>query len=149
MTTKYFFRSNNSIDLMLGAMLISTSKGLNYAKKLAQRKFKEYGYIGKACVIKPFNIAVIALLCMISLTTNAATKSDTLKVDNASITKVIEAPTTTSNGKATVKYYFIYKGELVNTSKTVVTKYKLAKQYNANCALAIVIGKNNKRIILD
>ena len=79
----------------------------------------------------------------------AETKADTLKVDNAQITKVIEAETTTSKGTKTIKYYFIYKGELVNTSKTVVEKYKLAKQFGANCALVIINGKNSKRIVLD
>lgn len=148
MTKQYFFRSNNAMDLMLGAMMISTSKGLNYAKRLAKMKFKEYGYVGKVCSVKPFSIAVVALLLTLSLNVNAA-NNDTLKVDNNAITKVIEAPTTNSKGKATTKYYFIYKGELVNTSKTVVTKYKLAKQYNANCALALVVSRTNKRIILN
>lgn len=149
MTKQYFFRSNNAMDLMLGAMMISTSKGLNYAKRLAKMKFKEYGYVGKVCSVKPFTLAVIALFLTLSLNVNAATKNDTIRVDNNSISKVIEAPTTTSNGKATTKYYFIYKGELINTSKNVVTKYKLAKQYNANCALVLVVSKNNKRIILN
>ncbi len=149
MTKKYFFRSNNSMDLMLGAMMISTSKGLAYAKKLAKTKFKEYGYVGKACTVKPFSLMIVVLALTFSLNVSAASNNDTIKVDNNSITKVIEAPTTNSKGKPTTKYYFIYKGELINTSKNVVNKYKLAKQYNANCALVLVVSKSNKRIILN
>lgn len=143
---KYFFRSNRAEDGMTGVMLISC-KNLTRAREYARTKFKSYGYKGKAVRVAALTFAF--WICAI-LNVAAETKADTLKVDNAQITKVIEAETTTSKGTKTIKYYFIYKGELVNTSKTVVAKYKLAKQYNANCALAIVIkGKSTKRIILD
>ena len=93
-------------------------------------------------------ITFIMCLCFV-LNVNAANVSDTLRVDNTKITKVIEYPTTNSKGNKTIKYYFIYKGELVNTSKTVVEKYKLAKQFGANCALVIINCKNSKRIVLN
>ena len=142
---KYFFRSNRAEDGMTGVMLVSC-KNLTRAREYARAKFKSYGYKGKAVRVAALTFAF--LICAI-LNVAAETKADTLKVDNAQITKIVEAETTTSKGK-TIKYYFIYRGELVNTSKTVVAKYKLAKQYNANCALAIVIkGKSTKRIILD
>lgn len=143
--SKYYFRSNRAEDGMTGVMLISC-KTLTKARYYAKSKFKEYGYKGKA--VRVAALTFVICLCSI-LNINAATKADTLRVDNTLITKVIEYPTTTSAGKKTTKYYFIYKGELVNASKTVVEKYKLAKQFGANCALAIVIGKTNKRIILN
>lgn len=142
---KYFFRSNRAEDGMTGVMLVSC-KNLTKAREYAHAKFKSYGYKGKAIRVAALTFAF--WICAI-LNVAAETKADTLKVDNAQITKVIEAETTTSKGTKTIKYYFIYKGELVNTSKTVVTKYKLAKQFGANCALAIIINKTNKRIILN
>ena len=142
---KFFFRSSRAKDGMTDVMLISC-KNLTKARKYAKDKFKEYGYKGRAvrCAAITF---VMCLLFVLNI--NAATKADTLRVDNKDITKVIEYPTTNSKGSKTTKYYFIYKGELVNTSKTVVEKYKLAKQFGANCALVIVINKTNKRIILN
>lgn len=142
---KFYFRSNRAEDGMTGVMLISC-KTLSKAKKYAKDKFKEYGYKGKA--IRCAAITFIMCLCFV-LNVNAANVSDTLRVDNTKITKVIEYPTTNSKGNKTIKYYFIYKGELVNTSKTVVKKYKLAKQFGANCALVIINGKNSKRIVLN
>lgn len=48
MTTKYFFRSSNGNDLMTGPMMISTSRSFVHARMVAKRKFKEYGYKGRA-----------------------------------------------------------------------------------------------------
>lgn len=104
--------------------------------------YKHFSEVIKLIVLITFVFSVEVL--------NAENKPDTLRVDNAKITKVIEDVTTNNKGNKVTKYYFIYNGELVNTSKTVVAKYKIAKQYGANCALAIVIkGKGTKRIILD
>lgn len=104
--------------------------------------YKHFSEVIKLIVLITFVFSVEVL--------NAENKPDTLRVDNAKITKVIEDVTTNTKGNKVIKYYFIYNGELVNTSKTVIAKYKIAKQYGANCALAIIIkGKGSKRIILD
>ena len=142
---KFYFRSNRAEDGMTGVMLISC-RNLAKARKYAKAKFKEYGYKGRA--VRCAAITFIMCLCFV-LNVNAANVSDTLRVDNTKITKVIEYPTTNSKGNKTIKYYFIYKGELIKTSKIVVEKYKLAKQFGANCALVMVINKNSKRIILN
>ena len=142
---RFFFRSSRPKDGMTGVMLISC-KNLAKAREYAKAKFKEYGYKGRA--VRCAAVTFIMCLCFV-LNVNAASVSDTLRVDNTKITKVIEYPTTNSKGNKTIKYYFIYKGELVNTSKTVVEKYKLAKQFGANCALVIINGKNSKRIVLN
>lgn len=142
---RFFFRSSRPKDGMTGVMLISC-KNLAKAREYAKAKFKEYGYKGRA--VRCTAITFIMCLCFI-LNINAASVSDTLRVDNTKITKVIEYPTTNSKGNKTTKYYFIYKGELIKTSKTVVEKYKLAKQFGANCALVIIKNKTNKRIILN
>ena len=142
---KFFFRSSRPKDGMTGVMLISC-KNLAKAREYAKAKFKEYGYKGRA--VKCAAVTFIMCLCFI-LNVNAASVSDTLRVDNTKITKVIEYPTTNTKSNKTIKYYFIYKGELIKTSKTVVEKYKLAKQFGANCALVIINGKNSKRIVLN
>jgi hypothetical protein len=142
---RFYFRSSKATDGMTGCMMISC-KNLTKAREYAKTKFKEYGYKGRA--VRVAALTFVMLVCCI-INTNAATKADTLRVDNKSISEVIVYPTTNSKGEKTTKYYFIYKGELVNTSKTVVEKYKLAKQFHANCALAIVVSKSNKRIILN
>lgn len=78
-------------------------------------------------------------------------RNDTLSVNNDKIVKVIEKESVTSKGKKSVKYYFLYDGELVPASKMTVEHYKLAKEYGARCALAMVVYSKNKRkrIILN
>ena len=49
-------------------------------------------------------------------------------------------------GKPVTKYYFVYNGNLVSTTKTVVDKYELAKAYGVRIALIII---KNKRIALN
>jgi hypothetical protein len=39
-----------------GSLMISTSMGLNHAKKIAKSRFKTYGYKGKIVNIHPFNV---------------------------------------------------------------------------------------------
>lgn len=82
-----------------------------------------------------------------ALTTSAKSdaKNDTITVDNAKIERVIEDTTTNSKGKTVVKYYFLYDHQLISTSKPVVEVYNLAKQYGAECALAMVINRETKR----
>lgn len=96
-------------------------------------------------------LIILMLMFMTTITSFSATKSDTIKVDNTKIENVIEHKTTNTKGNPVVKYYFIYNRELIPTSKTVVDKYKLAKAYKADCALAMIINRNNKhkRIVLN
>lgn len=54
MINKYFFRSNNGDDCMTGVMLVSTSKNLEAAKRIAKDKFKTYGYKGRPIHCVPF-----------------------------------------------------------------------------------------------
>lgn len=74
--------------------------------------------------------------------------NDTIRVDNTKIREVVEHRTTNSKGNPIIKYYFVYDNELISTSKTVVDKYKLSKQYKVNCPLAIIVRGKNKRIML-
>lgn len=78
-------------------------------------------------------------------------KNDTIAVINSQIKKVVQDETTNTKGKKVVKYYILYNGALVPTSKSVVETYNLCLKHNAECALAMVINKrtNKKRIILN
>lgn len=91
----------------------------------------------------------IVVMFMVASTTYAETNSaDTIRVNNALIENVIEHKTTNTKGNPVIKYFIIYQGELVATSKTVVEKITLAKKYKVKCPLALVNKNGNKRIIL-
>lgn len=92
---------------------------------------------------------IILALALMAGALTASAKSDavndTISVDNSKIERVVESKTTTSKGKAVVKYYFVYDHQLISTTKPVVEVYNLAKQYGAECALALVINRETKR----
>lgn len=56
MCNRYYFTSSRAKDLMTGAMMISTSKSLTDAKRIAKRKFNEYGYKGRPVHVSPFAV---------------------------------------------------------------------------------------------
>lgn len=92
---------------------------------------------------------IILALALMAGALTASAKSDavndTISVDNSKIERVIEDMTTNSKGKTVVKYYFLYDHQLISTSKPVVEVYNLAKQYGAECGLAMVINRESKR----
>lgn len=53
--TKYYFISNRVKERRDGSLMISTSMGLNHAKKLAKKRFQMYGYKGRLVNIHPFS----------------------------------------------------------------------------------------------
>lgn len=73
---------------------------------------------------------------------------DTTLIDINSISKVIEDNQTNKAGKTSTKYYFIYKDELVDTNKTTINKYNVAKKHNAKIKLLLITTKTNKRKII-
>jgi len=81
-------------------------------------------------------------------------KNDTVSVNSMDIKKWVQAESVNAKGAKVIKYYCIYKDELVNTSKNTYEKAKLCQQYGAKCAL-ICIGKKQgnrftpKRITLN
>lgn len=95
--------------------------------------------------MKKLILALALIAGVLTASAKDAAQNDTITVDNAKIAKVIEDKTTNSKGKAVVKYYFLYDGELISTSKPVVEVYNLAKQYGAKCALAMVVNRETKR----
>lgn len=135
----YFFKSSHKAETKSQISVLSN----NFERALIRvnQYFTDKGFIGK-----PIQISfIIGMLMCISVNSFAA-KSDTLAVNNSLITKVIKHKTTTSKGKPITKYYFVYNGNLVSTTKTVVDKYELAKAYGVRIALIII---KNKRIALN
>ena len=136
----YFFKSSHKAETKSQISVLSN----NFERALSRvnQYFTDKGFIGK-----PIQISFIIgmLMCISSINCSAA-KNDTIAVNNSLITKVIRHKTTTTKGKPTIKYYFVYNGNLVSTTKTVVDKYELAKAYGVRIALIII---KNKRIALN
>ena len=134
----YFFKSSHKAETKSQISVLSNS--FERALSRVTQYFTDKGFVGK-----PIQISFILVCLCISINSYAA-KSDTLAVNNNLITKVIKHNTTTSKGKPVVKYYFVYNGNLVSTTKTVVEKYELAKAYGVRIALIVI---KNKRIALN
>lgn len=86
---------------------------------------------------------IIAAIAFATLSASAATPKDTIVVNNGDITKWIESESTNAKGKKTMKYYVIYKGELVATNKASFEKQKLVQKHGAKLK-AIAIGSKDK-----
>ena len=56
--TKYYFVSNRVKERKDGYLMISTSKGLTHAKKIAKKHFQMYGYKGRVVNIYPFSVSI-------------------------------------------------------------------------------------------
>ena len=56
--TKYYFVSTRIKERRDGYLMISTSKGLTHAKKIAKKRFQMYGYKGRAVSIYPFSVSI-------------------------------------------------------------------------------------------
>lgn len=136
----YFFKSSHKTETKSQITVLSNS--LERAMVRVKQYFNYNGFVGK-----PIQISfIIGMLMCISSINSFAAKSDTLAVNNNLITKVIKHNTTTIKGNLITKYYFVYNGNLVSTTKTVVEKYELAKAYGVRIALIII---KNKRIALN
>lgn len=86
---------------------------------------------------------ITAVIACATLSLSAATPKDTIVVNNGEITKWIESESTNAKGKKTMKYYVIYKGELVVTNKASFEKQKLVQKHGAKLK-AIAIGSKDK-----
>ena len=61
MCVKYYFVSTRVKERADGYLMVSTSKGLTYAKKIAKSRFKTYGYKGRIVNIHPFNVKTASI----------------------------------------------------------------------------------------
>ena len=136
----YFFKTSHKAETRSQISVLSNS--FEQALIRVSQYFANKGFVGN-----PIQISFIIgmLMCISSINCSAA-NTDTIAVNNNLITNVIKHNTTTSKGKPVVKYYFVYNGNLVSTTKTVVDKYELAKAYGVRIALIII---KNKRIALN
>ena len=55
---KYYFVSTRIKERRDGYLMISTSKGLTHAKKIAKKRFQMYGYKGRVVSIYPFSVSI-------------------------------------------------------------------------------------------
>lgn len=58
MCVRYYFVSTRVKERADGYIMISTSKGLNHAKKIAKKRFQSYGYKGRVLNIHPFSTTI-------------------------------------------------------------------------------------------
>lgn len=94
----------------------------------------------------------MTLLFGTMMSVSAATKpakADTVAVDANAITKWIADTTTTAKGNLSIKYYVLYKGELVNTNRTTMNNVKLCKKYGAKVALIMITSASGRRRIVS
>ena len=61
MCTRYYFVSSRLKERADGSLMISTSKGLSHAKRIAKSRFKTYGYKGRIVNIYPFNVKTVSI----------------------------------------------------------------------------------------
>lgn len=96
-------------------------------------------------------LILLGILLYVGANAETKIKTDTVFANPTLIQKWITEPTKNEKtGKVVNKYYVIYDGRLITTSKSVVDKVILCQKYNVSCALAIV-RKNKKptKLILD
>lgn len=86
---------------------------------------------------------------MMSVGATKPVKADTIAVDANAITKWIADTTTTAKGNLSIKYYVLYKGELVNTNRTTMNNVKLCKKYGAKSALIMITSASGRRRIVS
>ena len=55
MYVKYYFVSTRVKERVDGYLMVSTSKDLTHAKKIAKKRFQIYGYKGRVLNIHPFS----------------------------------------------------------------------------------------------
>ena len=58
MCEKFYFVSTRVKERADGYLMISTSKGINHAKKIAKKCFQMYGYKGRVVSIYPFSVSI-------------------------------------------------------------------------------------------
>ena len=58
MCTRYYFVSSKANERDGSYLMVSTSKDINHAKKIAKSRFKSYGYNGRVVNIHPFNTSI-------------------------------------------------------------------------------------------
>lgn len=58
MCERFYFVSNRVKERTDGYLMISTSKGIAHAKKIAKKRFQIYGYKGRVISIYPFSVSI-------------------------------------------------------------------------------------------
>lgn len=98
--------------------------------------------------MKTRRILFSIVFALISILSFGQTKADTIAIDQTSITRWIVDSTKTVKDKLIVKYYCIYKGQLVSTTKITLQNVTLCEKYKAKCALILITSKTGKKRIV-
>lgn len=90
---------------------------------------------------------MVAALTLTALCAQAKepAQNDTIPMKNSEAIKIVEDESLNSKGEKVQKFYVIYEGELIKTTRNVVEDYNLCKKHGVKCHLAIVINKKNNR----
>lgn len=88
----------------------------------------------------------ILLIAMLFVSANIFA-NDTTKVNLNDIKEIIRETETNAKGKTTTKYYVIYKGKLIKTTKTSIKDIELAIKHKADCDIYLIINDKCKKTI--
>lgn len=88
----------------------------------------------------------ILLIAMLFVSANIFA-NDTIKVNLNDIKEIIRETETSAKGKTTTKYYVIYKGKLIKTTKTSIKNIELAIKHKADCDVYLIINNKGKKTI--
>lgn len=72
--------------------------------------------------------------------------NDTIKVNLNDIKEIIRETEKSAKSKTT-KYYVIYKGKLIKTTKTSIKDIELAIKHKADCDIYMIINNKGKKTI--
>lgn len=90
----------------------------------------------------------ISLLLAFVCSASFAAEADTTAIRQSDVTKWICDTTTNTKGKQVVKYYALYKGQLVSTNRTTLQNVSLCEKYKAQCALVLITTKTGRKRII-
>ena len=93
-------------------------------------------------------ISSLIVFALISLLSFGQIKADTISINQTSITRWITDSTKTTKGNTIIKYYCIYNGQLISTTKTTLQNVALCEKYKAKCALILITSKTGKKRII-
>ena len=88
----------------------------------------------------------ILLIAMLFVSANIFA-NDTIKVNLNDIKEIIKETETNTKGKTTTKYYVIYKGKLIKTTKTSIKDIELAIKHKADCDIYLIVNNKGKKTI--
>lgn len=78
----------------------------------------------------------------------ASSSADTILINSSDVSKIVYDTITTSKGKQSIKYYFIYKNKLISTNKSSIQTLSLCKRHDLECPLVLITSTTGKKRII-